>query len=89
MAKKQAASKKAPEDHQPLIVTCSGDRPVHEVVKDLKDAGFQVSQVLDAIGSVTGSAPAKSKNTLKKIRGVADVSEDHPVDIGPPDSTIS
>ena len=65
MAKKKAASK---NDTQPLIVTCSGDRPVHEVVKDLKDAGFQVSQVLDAIGSVTGSAPAKSKNTLKKSR---------------------
>lgn len=72
------------EEKVPLIVTLSGDRPIHEVAKDLKAAGFNVEQVLEFAGSVTGSAHPKALQHLRKVKGVADVSPDHSVDIGPP-----
>jgi len=74
---------------QSLVVTVSKDRHVNDVVHDLKAAGLEVEGVLDAIGVVTGSASAKSIAGLRKVRGVADVSSDHKVDIGPPDAPIS
>lgn len=74
---------------QSLIVTVSKDRHMDDIVPDLKAAGLVVEGVLDAIGIVTGSASAKSIAGLRKVRGVADVSSDHKVDIGPPDAPIS
>jgi hypothetical protein len=67
------------------IVTTDGDRPIREVVKDLTAAGFKVSQVLSEIGSITGSGSAATAAKLRRIRGVADVAPDAPLDIGPPD----
>jgi len=72
------------EEKVPLIVTVSGDRPIHQVAKDLKEAGFEVGEVLEFVGSVTGSASPKALHDLRKVKGVADVSPDHSVDIGPP-----
>jgi hypothetical protein len=74
---------------KPVVITLSGDRPVHEVARDLKAKGVEVDQVLDAIGVVTGSAAAASISRLKQVPGVKDVSADHPVDIGPPGAPIS
>ena len=71
------------------IVTISGDRPIHEVAKDLSAAGFDVKDTLEAIGSISGVAHSKIVKKLRSVPGVADVSQDHPVDIGPPDSTVS
>jgi len=80
---------KAKKKKQRLVVTISGDRPIHEVAKDLKAAGLEVDQVLESIGSVTGSAHPDTSKRLKRIPGVADVSPDHPVDIGPPGAPVS
>jgi hypothetical protein len=80
--KKTSTMKKTPT--KDLVVTVSADRGIHEVARDLKATGFKVNQVLDAIGVVTGSAHSKSVAKLRKVRGVMDVSADHPVDIGPP-----
>ena len=66
------------------IVATSGDRPIREIAKDLADAGLAVGQVLEEIGSITGSADAKVVAKLRKVRGVVDVSPDTPIDIGPP-----
>ena len=74
---------------QPLIVTLTGDRSIDEVTDDLKAAGLTVDQVLTSTGIVTGSAPPEAADRLRKVRGVADVSPDHPVDIGPPGASIS
>jgi hypothetical protein len=79
----------AKKEKQLLIVTLSGDRPIHEVADDLKAAGLSVDQVLTSTGTVTGSAPPEAVGRLRNVRGVADVSPDHPVDIGPPGSQIS
>jgi hypothetical protein len=72
-----------------LIVTVSGERGIHDVARDLKAAGLAVDQVMEAVGVVTGSADPASKAKLRKVRGVSDVSADHPVDIGPPDADVS
>ena len=74
---------------QSLIVTVSKDHNVNDIVPDLKAAGLDVEGVLDAIGVVTGRASAKRIAALRKVRGVADVSSDHKVDIGPPGAPIS
>lgn len=68
------------------IVTLSGDRPIAEVSKALTSAGFAVEQVLEAIGSITGKADAAAAGKARRIKGVADVSPDTTVGIGPPDS---
>jgi hypothetical protein len=38
------------------IVTTSGDRPLNDVARDIKAAGFVIDEVLDQIGIITGSA---------------------------------
>jgi hypothetical protein len=68
------------------IITTSGDRPAKDVAKDLKAKGFAVDQVLDEIGSITGTADDAVAAKVRGVKGVADVSPDSPIDIGPPDA---
>ena len=74
---------------QSLVITTSGNRSIKDVARDLKDAGFDVEEVLESINVVTGKGPAGSVDKLRSIQDVVDVSEDHPVDIGPPGAPIS
>jgi len=67
------------------IVTTSGTRPLSDLTKNLSETGFDVDQVLDEIGCITGTASDDVANTLRGIPGVADVSPETPIDIGPPD----
>ncbi len=72
------------------IVTASGDQPIKEVKKNLTKTGFTVSQALDAIGVILGSADDEVVEKVRKLPGVADVSpEPPPINIGPPDAPIS
>jgi hypothetical protein len=68
------------------IVTTSPDRPIKEIARDLKEAGFKVGQVLEEIGSITGAAPEDAAKKARSIAGVVDVMPDAPIDIGPPGS---
>ena len=68
------------------IVTTSGDRSIKDIKKELTDAGFGVDQVLEDIGVITGTA--NDAERFRSISGVADVSPDQEVDIGPPDAPI-
>ena len=68
------------------VVTTSGDRPLAEIAKELSKAGFAVDQTLDQIGVITGRSDDKGVKKARAIRGVADVSPETPVDIGPPNS---
>ena len=68
------------------IITTGSDRPIHEIAKDLADAGLKEIQVLQEIGSITGSAEDEDVGKLRKVRGVKDISPDISIDIGPPDS---
>jgi len=80
----------AKKPRQGMVVTLSGKRAVHLVKRDLESAGLTEVQVLDAIkpGVVTGNAHPAAAEKLRKVNGVADVSADHPVDIGPGDSDV-
>ncbi len=71
------------------VVTTSGDRPLNEVKSRLTKAGFSVDQVLDEIGSITGTVNDEDIEKLRSIPGVADVSPNQPVDIGPPDAPVT
>ena len=68
------------------VVTVSGDRSLADVTKDMKKAGFDVDQALDQIGVVTGRSDDAVAGKVRKIRGVADVAAEAPIEIGPPDS---
>ena len=67
------------------IVTTSG-RPIRDVTRELEAAGFTVKQVLEEIGAVVGAADESAVEKLRSVRGVADVSKDQQVDVGPPGS---
>ncbi len=71
------------------IVTTSDDRPIAEIAKDLSRAGFNVGHVLGEVGSITGSADPAIVGKLRAIPGVADVSPETGIDIGPPDAPVS
>jgi hypothetical protein len=79
----------AKKQKQAFVVTVSGDHRIQKVAKELKAKGFEVDQVLDAIGVVTGSALPANVAKMRAVPGVTDVSADHPVDIGPPGAPIS
>ena len=79
----------ASQENQRLVITISGERSIHDVARDLRAAGLKIDHVLESVGSVTGSADAGAAGRLRSIPGVADVSPDHPVDIGPPDAPVS
>lgn len=74
------------EKKESLVITTSGNRSVHEVARDLKDAGFEVEQVLDSINVVTGKG---DPDKLRSVQDVVDVSGDNPIDIGPPGAPVS
>ena len=71
------------------IVTTSSDRSLGDVKKNLSETGFAVDQVLDEIGCIIGSASDDVAKKLRRIPGVADVSLETPVDIGPPDAPVT
>jgi hypothetical protein len=74
---------------QKWIVTTAGDRPLQDVARQLRQAGLAVEEVLDEIGCITGSASAEVAERLRAIPGVADVSPEHRIDIGPPDAPVT
>ena len=71
------------------IVTTSGDKPLKDLRKALTKQGFAVSQVLDEIGCIVGTATEDVAAKVRKVPGVTDVSPDTPVDIGPPGSDLT
>ena len=76
-------------DKKKWVVSISGDRPINEVKKKLTEAGFAVEQVLDEIGSITGSAGDSVAKSVRSIPGVADVAPETSIDIGPPDAPVT
>jgi hypothetical protein len=63
-----------------------GGRSIHDIAKDLAEAGLKDIQTLQEIGSITGSADDETVSRLRKVRGVKEISPDITVNIGPPGS---
>ena len=70
------------------VVTTSGKKKLSDVKRKLIESGFSVDQVLDEIGVITGTSSDDDVERLRKVDGVADVSPDEQIDIGPPDAPI-
>jgi hypothetical protein len=68
------------------IVTTKADRSIHDVAKDLAAAGFAVRNVLEEIGTITGSADGTKVGALKRIQGIEDIAADSEIHLGPPDA---
>ena len=71
------------------VITTSGDQSLDDITKQLTKTGFYVEQVLDQIGCITGSASDDVVERLRTIPGIADVSPDTDIDIGPPDAPVT
>nr|GFC70035.1 hypothetical protein [Tanacetum cinerariifolium] len=75
--------------HKNWIVTTSGEHPLAGIVAQLTKDGFVVGQVLSAIGSIVGSASEATAAKARTIPGVADVSPDSAISLGPPDAPVT
>jgi hypothetical protein len=67
-----------------LVITVKPGHDIHAVAAQLAQAGLQVQDKLEAIGSITGSAQDKDVPQLKGVPGVADISESVPIQLNPP-----
>lgn len=54
-------------------ITCSPGAPVRRVASALRKAGLEVTDTMEAIGVISGHAPASLKPALEAVPGVADV----------------
>ncbi|WP_210517950.1 hypothetical protein [Hymenobacter terricola] len=71
------------------VITTSGKHSLHDVQQQLSAMGFSVEQVLTEIGSITGAAPDEVAQRAKALPGVADVSPDTDINLGPPDDPVT
>jgi hypothetical protein len=73
--------------HKATILLEPGEAK-NAVLTRLRKAGFTVEHHLDAIGAVTGSAPAAKIHKLKNIKGVKGVQVEQTYQLPPPDSSV-
>jgi hypothetical protein len=71
------------------VVTTSGDRAIEDIEKRLAESGFAVDEVFGEIGSIIGSASDDVVERVRGLPGIADVSPQAPIDIGPPDAPVT
>jgi uncharacterized protein with ACT and thioredoxin-like domain len=71
------------------IITIGGDRPIQDIAEELANAGLKNVQILQQIGSITGSADEEDVRKMRKIHGVVDISPERRIDIGPPGSSFT
>lgn len=71
------------------IVVTDQERPIEAIAKELAAAGFSIRDVLEEVGSITGSAESKLVQRLRKVKGVAEISPDTQIDLGPPDADVT
>jgi hypothetical protein len=61
---------------------------IHDVAKEAKSAGMDVDQILETSGVFTGSVDRARLKHLRTIKGIANVEEDRPAQIAPPESEL-
>lgn len=71
------------------IVTTSHERPINDVVRDLRETGFAVREVLAEVLSITGQASDTVARQVESIPGVVAVMRDEVFDVGPPDAPVT
>ena len=71
-----------------LSVTVDDEHAVEEVAAGLRARGMAVTQILEGIGVITGSAPDDVRRTLADVEGVASVDEQLTHQLPPPDADV-
>jgi hypothetical protein len=71
------------------IVTTAPEGSLSEIKKNLAEAGFEVDEVFEEIGSIVARGDDDAVGRVRSIPGVADVSPEEPIDIGPPDARVT
>lgn len=71
------------------VVTLSNEKSVRELSRKLTETGFEVDQVLDQIGCITGSGSDEVAQKIRKISGVADVSPESTIQLPPSDESVT
>ncbi len=61
---------------------------IHDVADAARAVGMHVSEVLDNIGIICGSAPASCRPALQDLDGVVDVETGRSYRAAPPDSDV-
>lgn len=64
------------------IVAATEERPLDDVARDLAGIGFEVEDVLRAVGCIVGTAGDEVAKAAEKVPGVAGVSQDRPIHFG-------
>ncbi len=79
----------APQERK-VTVTVADDHLAQTaaVAEQLRSAGMNVEQVLDAVGVVTGWVQAEQQPSIEALPGVAAVEEETTVHLAPPDSEV-
>jgi len=70
------------------IVTLADGAALADARRRLAETGFDVDQVLEEIGVVTGRGDDEVAAKLRKIEAVEDVSPEGEIGIAPPDSDL-
>ena len=68
------------------MVTLESGHDIAKVGKRLADAGLAIEQTLAELGVVIGTSGPRAATRLRAVPGVADVSKETDVSIGPPGS---
>jgi hypothetical protein len=71
-----------------LSVTVGDGHAIEEVAAGLRARGMEVTQVLDGIGVIIGSAPDEVRADLAGVDGVASVDEQLTHRLPPPDAPV-
>ncbi len=58
------------------------------IAEQLRAAGMNVEQVLNAVGMITGWVPAEQRPSVEALPGVAAVEEETNFQLAPPDSEV-
>jgi len=75
--------------HKEWVVTLDTGTAATQARAALTKAGLHIEHVLEEIGVITGHGSAELGEVLRKVKGVADVAQQAPIDVGPPDSPVS
>jgi hypothetical protein len=71
-----------------VLITTDESENLPEIIKNLEALGLQVVRKMDSIGVVQGAIPSERVDTLRNVKGVANVELSKAVRIAPPDSEV-
>jgi methylmalonyl-CoA mutase cobalamin-binding subunit len=78
----------SPPEHVVVTVDEMHVDRIQQVADALRQAGFEVNQVLGTSGIITGNVEPSKRASLASVPGVMAVEDDQTIQLAPPDSKI-